>query len=146
MSSLESWLTAEYPLEKIIKKYIDAIYSWCESYCTESTKINDENRLAARNIIISLSELVEIDKDLYMILLVFLYENKNELNKIFDIATDIVKCNILDGIDLIIKYTPSITQVVEFYKLREIKKPQNMIGDIKELRNILIECNNKKIL
>ena len=145
MSSLDSWLTAEYPLEKLIKKYINSIYSWCELHYTSCTSFINEFRIATRNIIMSLSELVEIHQDLYIILLVFLYENTKELIKIFDITSNSIKCSVLDGIDLIIKYTPSNSQVVEFYKLRDMKKPQDMICNIKELRNTLIESNNKKI-
>lgn len=147
MSSLDQWLVAEYPLEIRIKEYINEIYSWCELQYTNCTDIVNEIRLATRNIIISFSELVEIDSNIYIILLCGLYENNENLIKIFNITSNLVKCKIIDAIDLITnaQYTPTANQLREFYKLRELTKPDNMLNELKKLRSILIENNDKKL-
>lgn len=146
MSSLSEWLIAEYPLELRIKDYINEIYSWCELHYTECNDLMNDHRLATRNIIIIFSELVEIDSDIYIILLCGLYENKEDLIKIFNITSNSIKCKIIDAIDLITneRYTPSVGKLKEFYKIRGINKPDKMINELKNLRSILIENNNKK--
>ena len=143
MSFLNEWLITKDPLGEYIKNLIVEIYICCESYYNSSIIFNDIYRLAARNIIVSISEFVQVDDNIYIILLCSLYENKEDYLKIFDKVPDIIKCKIFDAIDIIIKYTPRLEEINEFYKIRELEKPKKMLDELYDLRSKLLDFDKK---
>ena len=87
-TSLSDAIIPESPLDALIKDYMLDIYSCLETYEKKLIPYDpfDSTRLAARNLIISIRDLSNLSSwsSFISLMLVFIVENKNNIEVLFD--------------------------------------------------------------